>query len=260
VRRVCWEHGRRVARSPICRFAPTSISRVRPVVEDREVGQRREHERPTSRSHRARPGDDDGEPPRWDGLPSGRGQTGDDRQPARGGRPDAHAWPDLGPRRARSPARSPATPPARRPAPPNVGDASRAAALQTPRRHPHQRPSGQPRSSRRRCLRGARRNSERMPRARCRLTAWGGVCSTSPSSVVITRIPVIAIAPIAPHAAPLSTSLTTGLRSSAERLDDPFSPSMRAAYSRAGVPQMCSGTLSCLLDLRRTLDTGGHPS
>jgi hypothetical protein len=41
-----------------------------------------------------------------------------------------------------------------------------------------------------------------------RLSAWGGVCSTSPSPVVITRILVIAIAPTVPHAAPLSTSPT----------------------------------------------------
>jgi len=47
-----------------------------------------------------------------------------------------------------------------------------------------------------------------MPRARCRPTAWGGVCSTNPSSVVITRIPVIAIAPAVPHLVPLRTSPT----------------------------------------------------
>src|SRR5450759_1686315 len=56
--------------------------------------------------------------------------------------------------------------------------------------------------------RGVRALLRRAPRARWRARAWGGVCSTSPSSVVITRIPVMAIAPTVPHAAPLRTSPT----------------------------------------------------
>jgi hypothetical protein len=45
--------------------------------------------------------------------------------------------------------------------------------------------------------RGGERSSQQSEDAPSSLPAdaWGGVCSTSPSSVVITRIPVIAIAP-----------------------------------------------------------------